>query len=90
MRLILYVKGSVIMIYSVSNRDFSHFVDRQRTGNYGEKSFKSRLVCDSCGGIIKTGDSYYMFDDAVYCMNCAASADERILCEMRENYIYVF
>lgn len=78
------------MIYSVSMRGFSGFIDRERTGDYGERQFKSKCVCDLCGGIIKVGDSYYAFDDSIYCMNCDVSADERILSEQRENYIYIF
>lgn len=78
------------MICSVTSRGFPDFIDAYVTGNYGEDIYKSRLICGRCGKVINKGDSYYMLDQSVYCMDCSLYAEACILDEVRGNYIYSY
>lgn len=77
------------MIYRATNPNLSHHIDRYRTGNYGEDGIVMRMRCSHCSGLVRRGDSYYILDDTVYCMNCKEHAEEHILRDVSDSYIYV-
>lgn len=77
------------MIYRTTDPALLQFIDRYRTGNYGEDRNVTRMRCSRCSGLIRHGDSYYILDDAVYCMDCREHAEAHILRDVRDSYIYV-
>lgn len=77
------------MIYGVRNSSLPNYIDRYVTGNYGEDNEASSLRCFSCGAVIEPGNSYYLLDNTVYCMDCEDEAHRQILNEIADNYIYV-
>ena len=77
------------MIFRTTSPQLPHYIDKHITGSYGEEGVVTHMRCDRCGGIIKRNDSYYLLDNAVYCMDCCEYADAHIIKDVRENYIYV-
>lgn len=83
------MKGVDTMIYRATSLDLPHFIDRYRTGNYGEDAVPTHIRCSNCGALVRRGDSYYILDESTYCMNCREDAEAHILRDVSDSYIYV-
>lgn len=76
------------MIYRADDRRMPFFIDRYKTGDFGEDAMRRNMICCGCGGNIKSGDLYYQTGDKVYCMDCENEAAEQILENVRQEFIY--
>lgn len=79
------------MIYSISDPDIGHAIDKFATGNYGEDFYGADgagVFCSVCGGEIKACEEFYDVDGTFFCMRCEKEAEERIIDSIREEYIF--
>ena len=76
------------MIYTVENPCFRGFIDRMRTGSYGENFVRNYIICDGCGIRIRRGDDYYKVKGSCFCLASSDTADGVILSQTRSEYLY--
>ena len=76
------------MIYKPTSPLLRELIDKYKTGCYGEDATAKSMECSQCGGEISAGNSYFMLDDCVYCMDCRETAHEHILRDVADSYIY--
>lgn len=60
------------MEYQADSPGFAEFIDRMRTGNYGEDAYiHSDFLCDKCGCDIEhESENAYDFNDLLLCEDC--------------------
>ncbi len=76
------------MIYNASSPLLRELIDKYKTGCYGEDAVARSIKCSHCNAEICAGSSYFMLDDCVYCMDCRENAEEHILRDVTDSYIY--
>ncbi|MGN0181812.1 MAG: hypothetical protein ACI4DP_05295 [Candidatus Ornithomonoglobus sp.] len=79
------------MIYSLSDPEIGHAIDRYVTGNYGEDFYgadNSGTFCSVCGAEIRPCEEFYDVNGTFFCMHCEKDAEEKIIDSVREDFIF--
>lgn len=83
-----YTKESDLMKYALNDPYLPHLADRYKNENYSEDFLDGATYCSACGGTIYSGEQYYDVGGSFFCMSCEKTAENIILDEVRDDYIY--